>query len=140
MAGIVLALAALTCGNGGPGMGAAREATAIVFPAGEWEGTWEHQQYQGPEVSTFQVRITGGECLLMPEGRSFGGHCSFVADGPRRVLVKFADSTCRGIWKWERGRVVVCIAAKAGSDRPKSFHLGHNAELITLRPAAPRKP
>jgi hypothetical protein len=128
MTGVVLALAGLTCGDGGPGMGAARESLARSF-AGLWEGAWCFRSqegraelrdgrlhiYEDSEAQTFETTIDGRRGLRMTDGRG----CNWA-----------------GTFRLEGDRITILV-------RP-TFPLpccpGDRALRITLKSAAPRKP
>jgi hypothetical protein len=134
MTGIVLALAGLACGDGGPGTGAARAPVVVRFE-GRWVGTFRSWRLDYP------AELTGGE-LHITERRGGGtgppAPFALTAESERWVRVRWGKETRLGIYKWERGHVVICFGARNGQ-RPESFD-GFRNFLLTLKPAAPRKP
>ncbi len=116
MTGVVLALAGLTCGDGGPGMGAAT-APAWVNPcAREWEG---HPWGDGRPILLCRYRLRKG-VLLIEGPRTFAVWTTvFRPDGA--LVVRRCET-----WKYSLsgGRLFL---------RPGDG-------LIVLHPAAPRKP
>jgi hypothetical protein len=133
MTGIVLALAGLTCGDGGPTSGAAT-ATVVtetaVFLRGEWEGI---RSFDGNRLGRFRLRdgkVTGPSPYLV-----------IRPDGPGQVRIETfpISRTAAGIWKRDGREVIIC-AAFSPAPRPRSYSPGGENFLIVLRPAAPRKP
>jgi hypothetical protein len=133
MTGFVLALAGLTCGDAGPGLGAARAPVAPVF-AGEWEGTYS------AEGVVYTVEVRAGE-LSLSVGRDHIGEVPFalVREGEGLVHMKMHGYRYPGIYRLEVGRVLCCVAAERGGTRPRAFKVTSQSILIVLRPA-PRKP
>ncbi len=113
MTGIVLALAGLTCGDSGPGRGAARASVAVNPFAFEWEG----ELYSPGVPHPWQVRLRDG--LLSFDDPDPVGALVFRPDG---MIV--CGGKPWGRYALEGGRLVI--------------HCDGNQ--IYLRPAAPRKP
>jgi hypothetical protein len=147
MTGTLLALVGLTCADSGPGGGASFAPVAVDY-AREWEGTVH--SLEGAEVLQGLVRVSGGRARcakpFAPRAPFFSGPggpptWGLIADGPRRVTVlregRLGRDALPGIWKLERGRLVVCAARSAGGPRPLSFWAGPDVFLFTLSPAAP---
>ncbi len=96
---IGLALAALTPGDGGVGVGAAREPLARRF-AGEWEGEWcfgsqegraelrdgRLRIYAGRLPQTFDVVLESRRALRLTNGRDFKCAGAWRADGERLTI------------------------------------------------------
>jgi hypothetical protein len=131
----VLILAVVTAGDGGQSVGAAWEPVAVHF-TGNWEGVW-HSESGDIEASMSGgvLRATGplwdrlcGRYLLRPD---VGGKVIVTWDADRRGVF-------RGIYKEERGRLVICFSENAG-ERPTEFKPGRYVYLLVLKPAA-RKP
>jgi hypothetical protein len=126
---VVLALATLTPGDGRMGVGAAREPLARGF-AGEWEGEWcfgsqegraelrdgRLRIYAGRLPQTFEVNIEGRGALRMTNGRDFN---------------------CAGAWREEGERLTISVTPTFSWPCRAS---GNRTILVTLKPAAPRKP
>jgi hypothetical protein len=149
MTGVVLALAGLTCADGGPVRGPWLAPVSVNF-ARDWEGTC--QLRAGAEVLTDAVRVGGAVTLAArpprPGAAFFSGPggmptWALVADGPRRVTVlreaRHVRDALPGIWKWEQGRLVVCAARSSDGPRPRSFSVGPDVYLFTLYPAVRKR-
>jgi hypothetical protein len=128
MTGIVLALAGLTCGDGGPGVVAAREAAAVDFSTGEWkgegwtddDGPWSLFISDGSLVG-YRVTPQAGRCssemFFLHELAATGGALRF---GP----YSSPPSSARLTYRLEGRRLIICGGGC----------------LFILCPAAPRKP
>jgi hypothetical protein len=133
MAGIVLALAGLTCGDGGPGVGAAT-APATVSLVGEWTGT-ERLGEAAPgkvELSAGTLTTAPGPCGM------FTRAVCFVSTDPRgHTRAAWGGVGFHVSWRQE-GRAPPAVRLRGLlylPDVPRGIEC-----LITLRPAAPRKP
>src|SRR5437870_3219307 len=113
MTGMVLALAGLTCGDGGPGIGAATAPVAVDPSGGEWEG----ERY-APFVP-FQLRVRLRQGLLCFDDPDSVGPLAFQPDG---MIV--CGGKLWGGYARKGGRLVILI------DETRSY----------LRPVVPRKP
>jgi hypothetical protein len=117
MTGIVLALAGLTCGDGGPGMGAATAAVwATPRPDVRWE--FEERTEGGGRV---RVCLEGGRLSLEwgRRGRAGPVPVVFLPDG------SFIFASRRCTYSLDGDRLTI---------------RGLGEEPLTLRSAAPRKP
>ncbi len=136
MAGVVLALAGLACGDSGPAEEEAGAAVA-VSPGGDWEGTWD---MGGP--GPLRVQMTRG-VISRP------GHTNVVRlkfrRGPGRdagtlAAVMEGDAWAllgQGIYRAEPGRLLICIDFLHGAPPPATFRpVPGRTALITLKPAA----
>ena len=145
MAGIVLALAGLTCGDGGPGLGAAQAPVALPFfsgPAfpGRWAGAWEGTDWRGAKEAR-TVELAGGVLRTVSAGdietQSHDVKVAVEGAGALRMTI-WSDVYHPAIYRYEGGRLVICVSE--GRGRPVAFRAGRRTVLLTLRPAAPRKP
>jgi hypothetical protein len=129
--GVVLALAGLACGDGGPGMGA---ATARAAPAltGEWEGhpvLWFW--FDGPPVGYIAVELVavlGPSRVVIYSTNERGAVCAAVDGRP-----------CLGLCEMSAGCVLLCVGAAPGA-WPHKVGPEDRTETYVLKPAAPRKP
>jgi hypothetical protein len=123
---VVLALAGLTCDDAGPGLGAAR-APAAVSLVGEWTGTERFGEADPREVVLSAGTLTAsGEC-----GLGVRAVCFVSTDKRGRTSAAWGGVGFRVSWRQE------------GRAPPSAYLRGHllgTEILITLRPAAPRKP
>jgi hypothetical protein len=121
MTGIVLALSGLTCGDGGTGAGASVEPASISF-----EGRWVGTAQRGAEkpIPIEWDNIAGSLTLV----KAWKSDASFQASGPRAVTLTLQASVYRGTFTLDRDRLIL----RANVDG--------NILVVTLRPAAPRKP
>jgi hypothetical protein len=137
MTGIVLALAGLTCGDGGPGMGAAREPVTASSD-GSWEGPWKNG-----ENTTLRVEMKDGSFDMILAGFDIwkvSGRPSPAGRGRGTVeMVDRARLTFRGIYKAEPGILLICVNNHPDGTPPTSFQDAITTRIIILRPAA-RKP
>lgn len=133
MTGIVLALAGLTCGDGGPGTGAAAEPVAREI-AGSWVGRFHEEAGPGGPA-----RLSGGPLVLRGPGKAvlFGGEFIYVFDG---LQVKTSlPSPCHVLYRFEAGHLVLCLSPYTG-ELPYAFRGDVlNTFVLTVKPAAPRK-
>jgi hypothetical protein len=138
MTGFVLALAGLTCGDGGPGAGAATAAVAeSPMPLdGEWEGTARLGRSE-----LCEARYSGGKLTLRwPKGRmGCASPFELRPAGRGRARLTLSGRPLPAILRYEGRRLLVCYGdGKHGP--PRSFAPDPNTVLLTLRQAAPRKP
>jgi hypothetical protein len=115
MTGFVLALAGLTCGDGGMGAGAAREPVGINFEACAWEGHWN---LCGADL---QAELHGGVFRVTAGGQHV---ISFW-------VVRTGQSG-RRLYYQDRGRIVGCTMRLDG-DR---LTVKAGMAVLTLKPAA----
>jgi hypothetical protein len=120
MTGVVLALAGLACGDGGPSAGAAREAVAVSFE-GRWVGT---------------VQVSGGKPVPVEWDNATGsvwvdrvGGCGrFARSGPGTINVIVLEDAYPGTYSLAGDRLILRVAMNGETFR------------FTLRRATPRKP
>jgi hypothetical protein len=133
MAGIVLALAGLTCADGGPGAGSALEPVARDV-AGPWVGRFHEAAGPGGPA-----RLNGGPLVLRGPGKAvlFGGEFAYVFDG---VPVKTSlPNPCHVLYRFEAGQLALCLNPRTG-EQPNAFREDmFNTFLLTVKPAAPRE-
>jgi hypothetical protein len=141
MTGLVLALAGLTCGDGGPRAGA---ATARVTAGldGEWSGTWDNGNGTPPlrvRLRRGVIRFSCDEITIRVTAQpSPGRH----AEGVVRAVVDDGRGATAvwGIFEAEPGRLLICIACRPGAPPATFKPVPNSTALITLKPAAQRKP
>jgi hypothetical protein len=141
MTGIVLALAGLTCGDGGPGTSAATEpvsvnAELLLRFEGTWEGTWEG--YAGDKRFCFPVTVKGDKISLEDERPGDGSPFAVTLEGRGAIRLRILGETHPGIYRPDRGRLLICVGV--ANHRPTAFMAAPGSDLFTLRPAIPRKP
>jgi hypothetical protein len=133
MRGIVVALAGLTCGEGGPGMGAARAPVEEPLPAnfrfdGAWYGQWQMGGHVRSVVLLWSSLFDAKDRL----GRSFGTRCAIEPTGTGAVRVRYDNQVLLGIARrGDGGQVIVCFALRPGT-RPVSFRPDEHIILLTL--------
>jgi hypothetical protein len=141
MTGVVLALAGLTCGDGGPGM----DAAAVTEPLprtfqfrGEWEGILMNSDVTYPDP--VEARWDGRTLHLTRAGKDRSSiPLRIVVEGEGLVrLIQTPRHQLPGLARLERGRVV--IGFHRAMRRPQSFDPADSTTLLILRPAAPPKP
>jgi hypothetical protein len=133
MTGIVLALAGLSAGDGGPGMEAAK-APAVFSLHGHWRG---HRVEEDLSVSTVTV---WEDFLLLYTARAvmYGYRYTFNSDRWGEGRFRWADSHLRpAIYKLEGDRFFLCVSRS--NRRPTSFTPGEGVDLYVLKPVAPHK-
>jgi hypothetical protein len=133
MTGVVLALAGLACGDGGPGMGAAREAVAVELASGEWEVEFAYPLF--PLERDAEVR--GGKFRFRPTG--VGVPFTVVTDCFGKTKVTWARVPLHTIYKRDGNRLILAVAMLAGM-WPTGFTPDRKTAVLVLRPAAPQKP
>jgi hypothetical protein len=132
MTGIILALAGLTCGDGGPGMGVARAPVAVNFD-GNWQGT-----LHTPRGNIIPIRLGRGTLALI-EGRITRFPFVVKVTGASTFRVTgFRPHPCEGIYRFQAGEAILCFGLEPGL-RPSAFERGPDQLLFVLRPAAPPK-
>ncbi len=119
MTGVVLALAGLACGDGGPGMGAARAAVAVNLSSGRWEG--EGRLF---DVKLVRTSLVGG-ALSTKDGQ-------FVTNYGRLTFRPDGIATTRYGTYWTYSVDDGWLKLRYGSTRFNT--------VFILRPAAPPKP
>jgi hypothetical protein len=134
MTEIVLALAGLTCGDGGPDLGAGCEPVAFIPRNGEWEGTARLGFHEVCEARYSRDRLT----LWWPADRK-GVTSPFVmtAEGEGRAQVSISGRPVPAILRYDGGQLLICYGDGAHG-RPRSFAPDAATVLLTLRPAGPR--
>jgi hypothetical protein len=108
MTGIVLALAGLTCGDGGMGVGATSEPVTLSANLGD--GFKGHMRL--PDGTAFRVEMEGPTFRAWPPGRRrVLGDCELRADGPGRFRLEWGDTLLRGAVRRERQGVTLVLDA-----------------------------
>ncbi len=139
MTGFMLALAGLTCGDGGPGLGAAATPVAVSLGEGRWEGTWINSSGDSCRVTLWRRRLnaTWGSTIIVGSTISFSA--DFVSDSRACVTwgaagreYTFLSGPCR---VGPQG-VVLNLAMNPA---PLYFKAGEKT-LLVLRPAARASP
>jgi hypothetical protein len=134
MTGLVLALAGLTCGDGGPGTGAAHAPLTINLE-GEWEGscsTWD--------TAPFPILVRGGRVHVWKERGLQPLTWTVAARVDGKAAWRWEPAPpCPGICKLERGHLYICCHVHPKGPRPASFWVGPTHILFVLKPASPRK-
>jgi hypothetical protein len=106
MTAVVLALAGLAAGDGGPGLGAARQPVALDVQLGD--------RFKGymrlPDGTAFRVEMEGKTFRLWPPGRHrVLGDCERSADGPGRFRLQWGDVPLGGAVRRERRGVTLIL-------------------------------
>jgi hypothetical protein len=137
MTALVLALAGLTCGDGGTDMGAAT-ATVAVSLEGEWEGVEECRW------GTCRVDLRRGVLRYFDRAGTVTRSDRIRIDGKGTVsILGSSGQVWGGIFRMEGPRLLICtemIASIIGTHRPTTFRVGPDTVLFTLRPAGPPQP
>jgi hypothetical protein len=123
--GVVLALAGLTCSDGGPGLGPAT-APVTVSLVGEWTGT---ERFGVADPNSAVLR--GGRLTTYGGCVPVGGACVVSTDRRGRTRAAWGGLGFRVSWRQE-GRAPPTVYLRG--------HLLGTELLITLRPAVPLKP
>ncbi|HZY89857.1 MAG TPA: hypothetical protein VFE78_33860 [Gemmataceae bacterium] len=107
MTGIVLALAGLTCGDGGPGMVA---ATATVAPNldGPWTGT---VRFNGSAPYQMEF-VKGGMRVRCRWGTALVNY-DLVSSRQGSVRLSYGSDPCLGTFRLEGGRLALSLGGKA---------------------------
>jgi hypothetical protein len=135
MTALVLALAGLAAGDGGPGTGAATAPLTDpqrLVSSRDWEGTVQlgratiSLRLRRGEVTTFFPRwqSTAPFALILLPGGLAAGH--------------WGGDRFHGTYKVQGGRLFVCVAP-VGEPCPTTC-TARDGILFTLKPAVPRKP
>jgi hypothetical protein len=135
MGAVVLALAGLVCGDGGPGPAAAREPAALDLGAVEWEGT---ARLGLSEVC--EARYAGGRLTLSWPAERKWVHSPFelTPAGGGRARLSISGRPFPALLHFDGRRLLVCYGdGKHGP--PRSFEPDAGTVLLTLRPAGPRQ-
>jgi hypothetical protein len=133
----VLVLAGVTAGDGGMGMGAAREPVAVGLD-GWWEGEEECQW------DTTRVDLRRGVLRVFDRAGTVKESYRVCFGGKGRVsILDNSGRTFLGIFRLEGRRLLICVSnwcSILGDDpRPQTFRVDLYSSLLTLRPV-PRKP
>jgi hypothetical protein len=139
MTWIVLALAGLTAGDGGPGVGAATAPVRLQVE-GDWVGTWD---MGGGDP--FRMELWRGALRMWNfQGQEFGDRCVCsirLGEGGRGTVTLGPAGqpgrTYPAIYAVVGGQVLIAFGAR---QRPARVAPGPEAILLTLRPVAPPKP
>ena len=132
MAGIVLALAGLTAGDGGPGTGAARAPVAASF-GGWWEGSFHTADW-----CNIPTRFEG-RVWVSAEGKCTLSRCEIEVNpgGAFTARMMFRPRPC--LCRFRGAGITLCFDERPGR-LPGAFRAGPHTILLTLSPAAPRNP
>jgi hypothetical protein len=134
MSTLAMILAAMIVPGNGPekvsGEVSERELRALDLHS-EWRGA----MYSPPDTIE-SVAIKGGHLLFLARGRDVGHLfvCTEKSEGTFRV--RWSDETCLGIYRYEEGRLLLCLS-EAGNDRPTSFKIGDGQYLLILHRVKP---
>jgi hypothetical protein len=114
----------------------AANAEALLLE-GTWEGTWEEFGKAG-EYTRWRVTVTGGE-LRLPALPTIG-HVPFrvVPGGRGAVRVELGGAPHPGAYRLDGERILIHFWGPKSP--PTLFKPAPGTDLLTLRPAAPRKP
>jgi hypothetical protein len=123
-------------GDGGPGLGAAREPAAFNPRNGAWEGTARLGLQEVCEARYSQDRLA----LWWPAER-MGCTSPFVltTEGGGRARVLLSGRPFPAILRYDGERLLICYG-DGRHGRPRSFVPDQNTVLLTLRSASPRGP
>jgi hypothetical protein len=115
MTGFVLALAGLACGDGGQGVGAAREAVEVSFE-GIWVGTVE---VNGKPLPAKWDNDVGGVFWVGPDAGPTGGGriANFARSGPGAIIVTSLGEAYRGTYSFAGDRLILRFAMKGNTYR-----------------------
>jgi hypothetical protein len=137
MAGIVLALAGLTCGDGGQRGGAATApAEETMRFDGWWRGTVAGKYWAGPRPRDVELGDGG---MVISQGGELWNVCraTLVKAGPgKATLTLDGDLRYDCIYKLQGKDVVLALPSRAGAPRPTAFVVDEDTGLMTIRPAA----
>jgi hypothetical protein len=119
MTGVVLALAGLTCGDGGPGSGAAREpVTAGVKLPREFSALM-----RVPGGPLLEARLVKGDLhISYPSGSATFHRCAFTGDEARGFRLEWGGNVYRGDASRGPQGVVLTLrtfSTKAGAHQPR---------------------
>jgi hypothetical protein len=132
MTGLVLALATLSAGDGGPRSLGASEPVAVSL-AGCWEGTWENCL-----SGTSRVDLRGGVLRTFRSDGAVTHTDRLVLDGRGAArLESAAGTTLLGVYRLEGRRLVVRLVYRDGRPPPRWTRSHRDCFLVTLRPARP---
>ena len=128
MSTALLLLVSLLPGDGSPSTHAdIREATLAELLSGSWAGTWtrEGQTDKG-------VTVRNG-VFTMPMNPPAKMRLTITAEGPGRFRGTLGATGLPvvGIWKYERGRLVLC-SNEAVMRFPGGFEDGEQRDVVTL--------
>ncbi|HZY88260.1 MAG TPA: hypothetical protein VFE78_25715 [Gemmataceae bacterium] len=135
MTSIVLALAGLTAGDGGPGTGAATAQAEFNPLAGSWVGTWRWSL----TGATGRAELRGGVVRTFDSNGRLRFAVVVVREDGGRLRLRDDSGVWPGIYRLDGGRLVICAADVTNIPRPNRFD-APNTNLFTFRPAARRKP
>ena len=130
MTGFVLALAGLTCGDGGPGLGAATASVESAFTQ-TWVGLGECY-CSGAVVVDFKR----GYYRFLPDGKPVQFRVTAVRG--QDIRVRWSGEERLGIFKFDRGTLHLVVSQKPNT-RPRGFDWAPDEWFFLLYPA-PRKP
>ncbi len=135
MTGVVLALAGLTCGDGGMGGKAATAPlTEPLRPdlSRDWEGT--EQWWMDDDIDP--VRLSRGQMTTVYKGRRSTVPFTLTLSPGGLARGSWGEVRFHGTYRMEADRLLICILP-VGGERPTAC-TRHDGILLTLKPAARR--
>jgi hypothetical protein len=130
MAAFVMAMAAGMAPGSGPEEMSA-EVQQELDLRGEWEGAWEY----GNRLQ--HVRWSNGTIREEIRGVCHEYRFPLVSEGEDKLYVPHGEFVRPGIYKWEGGRIVICISIPRSAPRPTYFRADNKYLLLSLRRAKP---
>jgi hypothetical protein len=113
----------------------AREPVQAHF-AGDWEGVWYADRV------AIDASLCGGTLRATdPIADRLSGRYLLRPDGTGGVIVRWDGDkrgVFRGIYKHDRGRLVICFSQNAG-EQPTEFKAGRSVYLLVLKPAVRKR-
>jgi hypothetical protein len=141
MAGIVLALAGLTAGDGGmrtdPQSAPAEETLRFD---GWWRGTVAGEYWSGPRARDVEF---GNGTMVISHGGKLCDVCraTLVKVGPGKATLTLDGDLCyHCIYKFQGNDVVLALPSRAGWPRPTAFVADGDTGLMTIHRAAGPSP
>jgi hypothetical protein len=112
---------------------------------GSWEGTWQIWQEDNQEAQFIGVTMGLGLFFQPERGQtSVGQHCRWVNEGGGKCQLLLSEKTIskgvyKGIYKWNAGRLIICLGEPDSRRRPMRFQVNQTQSLLILRPTRPGK-
>jgi hypothetical protein len=131
MTGMVLALAGLTCGDGGPGTGAATAPVESVFTQ-TWVGVGG-----SPGVTPLEVDFKRGYCRATPDGRRAQFRVTAVRG--QDIRVRCLGQEHLGVFRLD-GDTLYLVVSQKPNTRPRGFEPTGDDWFFLLWPATRTPP
>jgi hypothetical protein len=134
MTSMIVLMAGLAVGSDGTEQ--ISTETGYLAIEGCWEGIRQYPYRH--QLESDKVRLEPGQIILLrgngtPKGTT---PCKWIDEGRGKCQLILIDQVCHGIYKRERGQLVVCYG-DIGHGRPTSFHPDETQTRLILKQTKP---